>query len=233
MGAKSLMWFSYLPSPSVGKFRQGPLMHETAERILSLLKRNGPRTADELGEALSMTGMGARRHLEALVREGLVASFDRVAGVGRPKKYWKLTEKGHLRFPDAHAELTAKLIGDVRRVFGEEGLDRLIAERERDMQQDYAKAMAGKAGLEERVRALAELRSREGYMARAERDGTGLLLIEDHCPICAAAETCQRFCRSELAIFRMVLGPDAAVERTEYLLEGGRRCAYRIGVKKA
>lgn len=207
-------------------------MHDTADRILNLLKRNGPRTAEALGASLSMTGMGARRHLEALVREGLVASFDRVAGVGRPKKYWKLTEKGHLRFPDAHAELTAKLIGDVRRIFGAEGLDRLIAERERDMRQGYAAAMQDRDGLEARVHALAEMRTREGYMARTERDGEGMLLIEDHCPICAAAETCQSFCRSELSIFRMVLGPEATVERTEYLLEGGRRCAYRIGVKK-
>jgi predicted ArsR family transcriptional regulator len=67
-------------------------------------------------------------------------------------------------------------------------------------------------------------------MARIDRDDDGLLLIEDHCPICAAAESCQSFCRSELSIFRMVLGPDVLIERTEYLLEGGRRCAYRISM---
>ena len=206
-------------------------MHETADCILQLLKRHGARTAAELGEALAMTGMGARRHLDRLVRDGLVRGFDRVEGVGRPRKFWTLTEKGHLRFPDAHAELTAKLLGDVRRLFGEEGLDRLIAERERDMRQSYDKALQGKSGLEERVGALASMRTGEGYMARIERDGDGLLLIEDHCPICAAAETCQSFCRSELAIFRMVLGADVLIERTEYLLEGGRRCAYRINLK--
>lgn len=204
------------------------VMHDTADRILQLLKRNGARTADQLGEALAMTGMGARRHLDRLVRDGLVRGFDRVEGVGRPRKLWTLTEKGHLRFPDAHAELTAKLIGDVRRLFGEEGLDRLIAERERDMRQNYESALKEKTKLEERVEELAALRTREGYMARAERDGDGMLLIEDHCPICAAAETCQSFCRSELSIFRMVLGADVLIERTEYLLEGGRRCAYRI-----
>ncbi|MFN4354322.1 helix-turn-helix transcriptional regulator [Parvibaculum sp.] len=203
-------------------------MHDTADRILQILKRNGARTADQLGEALAMTGMGARRHLDRLVRDGLVRGFDRVEGVGRPRKFWTLTERGHLRFPDAHAELTAKLIGDVRRLFGEEGLDRLIAERERDMRLGYEAALTEKTNLEERVEALAALRTREGYMARAERDEDAMLLIEDHCPICAAAAACQNFCRSELSIFRMVLGQDVTVERTEYLLEGGRRCAYRI-----
>lgn len=208
------------------------VMHDTADRILQLLKRNGARTADQLGEALAMTGMGARRHLDRLLRDGLVRGFDKVEGVGRPRKFWALTEKGHLRFPDAHAELTAKLIGDVRRLFGEEGLDRLIAERERDMRVSYEAALEEKTKLEERVEALAAMRTREGYMARAERDGDAMLLIEDHCPICAAAETCQSFCRSELSIFRMVLGADVLIERAEYLLEGGRRCAYRICMKE-
>ena len=63
--------------------------------------------------------------------------------------------------------------------------------------------------------------------AEAQDDGT-ILLVENHCPICAAATACQNFCRSERAIFQRVLGSDGTVERSEYLLEGGRRCVYRI-----
>ena len=208
-------------------------MHDTADSILHLLKRNGAQTADMLGVSLSMTGMGARRHLDVLMREGLVEKYDRIEGVGRPRKYWKLTDKGHARFPDAHAELTVKMIGDIRRLFGEEGLDKLIAERERDMRLGYERAVEGKARLSERVEALAAIRTSEGYMARVEREGEAFLLIEDHCPICTAASACQSFCRSELFIFRMVLGPDAEVERADYLLDGGRRCSYRIVPKAA
>lgn len=83
--------------------------------------------------------------------------------------------------------------------------------------------------MRDRVARLAELRTREGYMAAwtEEADGS-FLLVESHCPICAAATVCQGFCRSELDIFRTVLGPDARVERSEHLLAGARRCAYRI-----
>jgi predicted ArsR family transcriptional regulator len=59
-------------------------------------------------------------------------------------------------------------------------------------------------------------------------DGT-FLFIEDHCPICAAAATCQTLCRSELAIFRKVLGERLVVERVDHILAGARRCAYRVG----
>ena len=63
-------------------------------------------------------------------------------------------------------------------------------------------------------------------MGRAQEDGS-YLLLENHCPICAAAEACQGFCRSELLLFRALLAP-ATVERTEHILDGARRCAYRV-----
>ena len=58
------------------------------------------------------------------------------------------------------------------------------------------------------------------------RDGS-FVLVENHCPICAAARACQGFCRDELGLFRRIL-VGAKVERTEHLLAGARRCAYRI-----
>ena len=61
--------------------------------------------------------------------------------------------------------------------------------------------------------------------ARKQRDGSWTL-VENHCPICAAAEVCQGLCAGELELFRRVLG--ARVERTEHLLDGARRCVYRI-----
>jgi predicted ArsR family transcriptional regulator len=65
---------------------------------------------------------------------------------------------------------------------------------------------------------------------RTDDDGS-LLLVENHCPICAAAATCQGFCRSELEVFQDVLGPSVAIERIEHILAGARRCAYRIREK--
>jgi predicted ArsR family transcriptional regulator len=65
----------------------------------------------------------------------------------------------------------------------------------------------------------------------AKADGS-LLLIENHCPVCAAAQACQGLCRSELEIFRSVLN-GAAVERTDHILAGGRRCAYRIEPRRS
>jgi predicted ArsR family transcriptional regulator len=66
-------------------------------------------------------------------------------------------------------------------------------------------------------------------MAEWSRAADGSLrLIENHCPICAAAEVCTGLCDGELALFESVLGPKVTVERTEYLLDGDRRCTYAI-----
>jgi predicted ArsR family transcriptional regulator len=175
-----------------------------------------------------MTAEAARQQVQKLVASGLIEGQQEViTGVGRPRQNWTLTEAGDRKFPDTHAQLAVQLIGSVRQLFGEDGLDRLIAQREADSRTLYAHARAGKT-LPERLRRLAALRTDEGYMARVERDGNDWLLIEDHCPICAAARTCQGFCRSELRLFQEVTGPDTAVTREQHLLAGARRCVYRI-----
>ncbi|MDQ0462538.1 putative ArsR family transcriptional regulator [Caulobacter ginsengisoli] len=166
--------------------------------------------------------------LERLSAEGLVEHVSEKAGVGRPGQVWSLTGAGHARFPDSHAQMTLELIAAARSAFGEEGLDRLIAARETASAQSYGEQLTA-PDLEARLEQLALARAREGYMAKVEPhpDG-GWLLIENHCPICAAARACQGFCRSELALFRLMLGDGVSIERTDHILAGARRCAYRV-----
>lgn len=201
----------------------------TADHILFLIKTRGPSTAQQLAQTLELTSMGARRHLETWQDKGLLQAEDRADKVGRPARYWMLTEAGHARFPDRHSDLTLQLITQVRTLFGEAGLDQLIAAREKASEVSYLQRMQGTSTLAERVEALAQVREEEGYMAHTEAlPGGGFLLVENHCPICAAAKECQGFCRSELAVFRTALGPQAQVERVDHVLAGGQRCAYAI-----
>ena len=201
----------------------------SADRILFSLKTLGPRAIGDLGEEFEITAEAARQHLVRLREQGLVETSEERQPKGRPKKLWRLTEAGHARFPDKHGQLTVDLIRAVRATFGEAGLEKLIAAREADTLAAYEQALSGTKTLAEKVERLAAIRSSEGYMAEwsQEQDG-GVTLIENHCPICAAAATCQNFCRAELEIFSSVLGPDCKVERTEYILADARRCAYRV-----
>lgn len=199
------------------------------ERILLFLKFRGSQPTEAIAGHIGISIPGARKHLVALAEVGLVGFSDEAGGVGRPKRTWHLTQKAHARYPDTHAVLTVDLIRSVRTVFGNDGLDRLVAERERAVDAHYREELAGIDDIEKRVARLAELRSGEGYMAEWSRLPDGeWLLTENHCPICAAAQACQGFCRSELETFRRALGADATVERVEHILAGARRCAYRV-----
>ena len=206
----------------------GAATPQTTERILYFIKTKGPVSTASLARTLAMTGEAARQQVQKLVTAGLIEGrMEAQSGAGRPRQNWVLTEAGHARFPDTHAQLTIKLIGSVRQLFGEEGLDKLIAQREEESRSAYALACPA-PDLPTRLAQLAAIRDEEGYMARVEADGEDWLLIEDHCPICAAARTCQGFCRSELQLFQEVVGPTASVVREQHLLSNAMRCVYRI-----
>jgi predicted ArsR family transcriptional regulator len=205
----------------------------TVERILRQLKTQGPQSTAALAEALGITAEAVRQQVQKLLDDGLIAGQqERAGGAGRPRQLWALSAAGHARFPDAHAQLAVDLIASLRHLFGTAGVDRLIESRRDDNRRAYLDAIGSARSLGDRVRRLAAIRDHEGYMARAERHGRDWLLIEDHCPICAAAQACQGFCRAELELFQHVLGSEANVVREQHLLAGARRCVYRISARR-
>jgi predicted ArsR family transcriptional regulator len=200
-----------------------------AERVLMALKMHGAMSAAALGNMLGTTGEAARQQLARLAEERLVVATSQASGVGRPTQRWTLTPAAQARFPDTHAGLTVQLLDIIRSSLGQDALDTMISTREDITRSAYETALADNLTLRDKVATLVQLRSAEGYMAdwREEADGT-IVLVENHCPICAAATACQGFCRAELDVFRAVLGPSAEVTRTEHIVSGGRRCTYSI-----
>lgn len=200
------------------------------EKLLFHLKTKGPQPVDRLAKRLGVTPMAVRQHMARLETDGLVQWEDEAGRVGRPRRIWSLLPAAAEHFPDSHAELTLDILDAVRETFGAKGLAKLVTARTATQRALYADAMPPAAApLADKVAALAALRRNEGYMAEWSRAADGSLkLVENHCPICAAAEVCTGLCDGELALFRSVLGPDITIERTEYLLDGDRRCTYEI-----
>ncbi|AZB25918.1 MULTISPECIES: helix-turn-helix transcriptional regulator [Chryseobacterium] len=199
-----------------------------ADRILMFLKTRGEATSLLIAEELSVTKEGARKHLLNLAEAGLIEPTMKSEGVGRPSTYYTLTDKGLAQFPDTHAEVTVQLLQSVKNLLGENALDLLITDREKNTYERYQKALSKTKTLEQRLQVLAEARSKEGYMAEWKKEGKEYFLIENHCPICAAATECQGFCRAELSNFRLLIGNDYKVERVDHIISGGQRCVYKI-----
>ncbi|SDL13073.1 transcriptional regulator [Pedobacter sp. ok626] len=193
-----------------------------------LLKTRGALTSADISKELGITSEGARLQLLKLTEEGLIQSTHESRGVGRPTQYFSLTELGNKGFPDTHAELTVKLIQQIKETLGEEALQTIISAGEQKAKQRYSQQLQQSTTLEERIQQLVNIRTAEGYMAEYSKDEKGYLLIENHCPICAAAQICQGFCTSELNTFKFVLGEDVNITRVNHIIAGDRRCAYRI-----
>jgi predicted ArsR family transcriptional regulator len=198
------------------------------EKAVEILKMSGPQPISVIADKMGVTTEGARFHLLKLEKDGLVESRKEVQGRGRPKQIWSLTEKGNTRFPDTHAELTVNLIQMMRDTLGEESVEKVIDSHEKRMLSRYTSEIDTDTDLENRIKQLADIRTRDGYMAEYESDNDGFLLIENHCPICSAAKVCQGFCRAELNIFQSILGENIHIERVQHIVAGERRCAYKI-----
>jgi predicted ArsR family transcriptional regulator len=198
--------------------------------VLSLVKREGPISADSLAERLHLTPMAVRLHLGALLLEDLAGFAEEARPRGRPVQMWTVTPKANAHFADSHSALAGELVVQMKRAFGDEGLDTILKLRTADQEKTYRAQTDAKQTLKAKLDALAKIRSAEGYMAEVRREAeTGAwLFVENHCPICAAARLCTGLCREELALFNRVLGKDVKVERLTHILAGAGRCTYRV-----
>lgn len=203
---------------------------ESQKTILDQLKRYGPQSVKVLAKRLNMTTMGIRQHLQDLHSSNLVTTTTEARQTrGRPLHLWRLTAEGHDQFPARHQQLNLEILSTIREELGESVLLELVDKQAARTAQRYNAQFGDIDDLGHRLAALADVRSKDGFMAEVRfLPDQSWLLIENHCPICSAAKYCRRYCESELELFRQLLGNQLEIRRTEYLLEGNRRCAYKI-----
>lgn len=199
----------------------------TRHRVLLALKLHGEAPAARLAAYLRMSAMGVRRHLYTLEREGLVAHRVVRNGPGRPRHHYYLTAQGHATFGQGYAPLAVELLSYLQELYGQEAV-RLLFARRSQRRIAQAQRVLGDLPLPERGAILAELLTREGYLAEWQPEDNGcFLLCEHHCAIQEVAEAFPEACSSELA-FLQALFPEATVTRIAHLREGDTFCAYCI-----
>ncbi len=199
------------------------------DQILHLLKTAGPQESNALALELGISAMAVRQHLYNFQERGWVDFKEQPKPMGRPAKFWMLTKTAEQFFPDRHNDLLLSFITGIEETLGKDKLDQVLDHRANQQIKDYREQLETKTNLKSKVKQLAQLRSSEGYMAEFKETEKGqFLLIENHCPICRAAQSCTGLCDSELRVFQQSLGKRSKVERIEHLLSGERRCVYKI-----
>lgn len=147
----------------------------TRRAIIDLLKQQGGMDVMALASEFSLSGMAIRQHLNALKEEGLVTHEEEARPMGRPAKLWRLTPEANRFFPSGYSELTVSLIHSMREAFGNEGLDKLLAVRDKNMQAQYLQHISDVSDIRDKLEKLAEIRTNEGYMAEIKDQDDGAI----------------------------------------------------------
>jgi predicted ArsR family transcriptional regulator len=194
--------------------------------VLDLLKRKGPQTVARLGAALGVSGVAIRRHLEALISDGLVTQTTVAGGRGRPAHVYALTEIGHDQFPRNYHQLAAQLLTAAEERFGADALEALFEHRQQVLAELYA-ARTRDRRLGELAAELAAIQDENGYMADWEQHGPDRYVVsEANCAIRCVAAAYPQACQHELALFRQLAGPAVEVQRIAHMQAGDSCCAY-------
>jgi predicted ArsR family transcriptional regulator len=189
----------------------------TRERVLALLLALGPSTAATLAEQLDVTSTGIRRHLDALLAEGVIATREprrRVVTRGRPAKLYALTDAGHAAGPSGYGDLAVAAL----RFMTAEQVEAFAQARAADLEQRYA-------GVDSPA-ALADRLSEDGYAASVTEQGFGIQLCQHHCPVQHVAAEFPQLCEAETAALGRVL--DVHVQRLATIAHGDGVCTTYV-----
>ena len=204
----------------------------TRDEVARLLLEHGPSTAESLRQRLGLSATAVRRHLDAMVAEGLVTDREqrmfagRQRGRGRPARVFALTVTGREAFPHAYDDLAAAALRFLAETGGDEAVTAFAERRVAVIEERYGSEIRAAGGPADRLDALAGALSREGYAASAHALTSGGELCQHHCPVAHVAAEFPQLCEAETRAFARLLGTH--VQRLATLARGDEVCTTHV-----
>lgn len=204
-----------------------PAPERTKSKLLELVKRHGAMTAQEIACKLEISIPAARRHLADLLEQHLLeARTERPSGRGRPQHVYALTERGEAAFPKTYAALCLDVLGQVRELFGEEAVLRVLEGRNGSLTRRMQQTLPQHLPLAHRLEEMTGLLNENGFDAVIESDGEALFLVQRNCPNLTVARQHKELCQAELKMYETVLG--LPLRREQTIACGHGTCRYRL-----
>jgi DeoR family suf operon transcriptional repressor len=198
----------------------------TRERIFQILRLQGPSTVADLADAMNITPIAVRHHLNSLQAEGSVDVREERHGVGRPRQVYRLTPQAMDRNPSRYYQFTNLLLEQLKEHLSPEMVDTLLRDVAASMADEWRDELAP-LPLPQRVDRLAELLAQEGFVARADSSEAGKLrLTELSCPYARISLSHPEVCTLDASMISRALG--IPVERTSCIRSGSDACTYSI-----
>jgi predicted ArsR family transcriptional regulator len=208
----------------------------TRDLVARTILERGPQNAADLADRLGLSPAGVRRHLDALVADGLLVEREprpsAHRGRGRPARSYALTDEGRAAFPHAYDDLANTALRYLRETGGEAAVTAFAEHRAATLATKLRAAVDPAARIADRADALAVALSDSGYASTTETLGAdgvgvhGLQICQHHCPVAHVAAEFPELCEAETRAFAEVLG--TYVQRLATIAHGDGVCTTHV-----
>ena len=211
----------------------------TRDTVARTVLEQGPQSAAALADRLGLSAAGIRRHLDALVSDGVLVERDprpnARRGRGRPARTYALTDAGRGSFPHAYDDLASTALRYLRDTGGEQAVEAFAAHRAEQLAGLLAERVDHDAPLATRTGALAGGLTEHGYASttqtvgtpkQSDAAGTGIQICQHHCPVAHVAAEFPQLCEAETRAFEQVLG--TYVQRLATIAHGDGVCTTHV-----
>ncbi len=210
----------------------------TRDAVARLVLERGPQSAAALADRLGLSAAGIRRHLDALVAEGILVEREPRPsgrrGRGRPARVYALTDAGRAVSPHGYDDLASHALRYLRDTGGEQAVTAFAEHRATELAARLAPVVDLRAPIVRRTEDLAGGLSANGYASTTESvsgadddgDPTGVQICQHHCPVAHVAAEFPQLCEAETRAFEQVLG--TYVQRLATIAHGDGVCTTHV-----
>ncbi len=157
--------------------------------------------------------------------EGLVERSAVRGGRGRPRHYYRLTEKGLRQTGSNFADLAMALWEQFRAIGDPQVQGEMLRAVAKTLAASYSSQIQGRT-VAERLRGVKELLAQRRIPATIEQDHQRLVLKAHACPYPKLAESDPRVCDMEQMMFSELVGQEVCL--THCRRNGGVECRFEV-----
>lgn len=208
-----------------GKMLADNQIKSTRDRILQELLLREHCTINELAKTVQINPVSVRHHISRLEADGLVTSDETRHGVGRPRRFYYLTEKGREHFPTRYIRLIMGLLEQLKESVPPIFIKGLFTQMAQDMAATYQSEMDG-LPMDKRMELVKQFLTREGFNVEVEKLGDSYHIRESSCPYFQVGQTHPEVCSLDQTLISTLLNISA--QKVQCLLHGDAHCTYIV-----
>lgn len=181
----------------------------------------------ELKEKLGINESAIRRHLNILEQEGYIEHYFEKASRGRPKKLFKLTNKGKKLFPKQNQMILAILTNKIREHCCQDDIEEILDNVAKEIEEELSIEIKSK-NLEDKLEELKNTFNELGFFTKIFEEDDSYILEYRNCPFSQVNEDLERrLCGMHRKVVRETVG-NKEINLEDWIFDGDKVCRQRI-----